>query len=551
MLAKPTPVQYEWHETARSMFIHFGPATWQGREYDDGSTPLEDINPIGLDTDQWCQAALAFGAKRIVFVAKHTGGFCWWQTKTTDYSVGNTPWRGGRGDVMADLSASCKKFGISLGVYIYPGDRNWEAYIGGGGKTLNPANQKAYNKVFRTQLTEVLTCYGDICEVWFDGSCVIDVADILEQYAPNAVIFQGPQADIRWCGTERGLLPSPAWSSIWKKDLETGTATVMQSDPDGDTWAPLEVDTTLYDHFWFWSPQNAKHRKTPEQLLQTYYQSVGRGGVLLLNTSPNTEGLIPQEDIELLEEFGTELDRRFKKPLATAENKAALLPVNLPADTKIDHVVIMEDYRHGERIRQYRVEALSGGVWKSIAQGQHIGRKQIHAFLPEFADAVRVVIEKSADAPLIKSLAVYCCGGVGHEGLVKALSAETLAYDPATDSWVVPGKGVPVFSWQAEDAAAGAVFFEADLSGIVTEPGQYELLFAAEGGGTLEISEITGMLEGVPTEGIISCIQKGARYCLTRTSAVAESGAGKTAVRGELRCTQTPQRGSIMAQRVL
>lgn len=274
-LPKPTEVQYQWHERKRIMFIHFAPNTWTEKEQDDLSVTLDRINPSLLDTDQWCRAALAWGAKQILFVAKHTGGFCWWQTQTTDYSVRNTPYKNGQGDVLQELSESCRKFGLKLGVYIYPGDRNWGAMIGSGGKTQDPAKQEAYNEVFRTQLTEVLTRYGEMAKVWFDGSLVIDVSDILEKHAKNAVIFQGPQATIRWPGTESGKLFYPAWNTVKSEDLKTGVATQYHRDPDGDAWAPLEADTPLYDHFWFWSPTKAKKRKSVDELMDVYYKSVG------------------------------------------------------------------------------------------------------------------------------------------------------------------------------------------------------------------------------------------------------------------------------------
>jgi alpha-L-fucosidase len=258
-LARPSPVQYAWHEQERIMFVCLDPCTWQGREYDNHSTPLSQINLAQLDTDEGCRAATLWGAKEILFVAKHTGGFCWWQTETTKYGVKETAWKGGQGDVLAELSASCRKQGLNLGVYVYPGDDIWGAPSGSGGRTKDPAKQEAYNQVFRQQLTEVLTRYGKMTEVWFDGSCVIDDSDILKQHAADAVIFQGPQATIRWPGTESGKLPYPAWNSLSNKDLKTGVSTAAHGRPDGDAWAPLEADTTLYNHNWFWSADDEFH----------------------------------------------------------------------------------------------------------------------------------------------------------------------------------------------------------------------------------------------------------------------------------------------------
>ncbi|MHB8968898.1 MAG: alpha-L-fucosidase [Pirellulaceae bacterium] len=412
-LAKPSAAQYAWHEQERIMFVCLDPCTWQGREYDDHSTPLSQINPTQLDTDQWCRAATLWGAKEILFVAKHTGGFCWWRTETTKYGIKETAWKGGRGDVLAELSASCRKHGLNLGVYIYPGDDTWDAPIGSGGRTKDPAKQEAYNQVFRQQLTEVLTQYGKMTEVWFDGSCVIDIRDILEQQAADAVIFQGPQATIRWPGTESGKLPYPAWNSLASKDLQTGGATAAQGNPAGDAWAPLEADTTLYNHNWFWSADNEKKRKSIPELMDIYYKSAGRGGVLLLNSTPNTNGLIPADDLVLYEAFGKEIARRFSQPLAEVKDQRGTgVELPLPQSTLINHVVIREDYRAGERIREYVVEGLRGGEWSALSKGTSVGRMKIDLFRPVNVTQVRLRVTQSAAEPLIRSLATFYVEGV-------------------------------------------------------------------------------------------------------------------------------------------
>ena len=264
-LAKPSDVQYKWHEQERILFIHFTPGTWRHVDQDRSYiVPASRMNPAKLSTDQWCEAALSWGAKEVLFVAKHGEGFCWWQTES-DYSIKNTPYKGGKGDVLEELSQSCKKYGLNLGVYIYPGDRQWGAGSGSGGRTADPSKQEAYNKVFRTQLTEVLSKYGDVLELWFDGSCIIEISDIVDKYASNSVIFQGRHASIRWPGTESGKLAYPAWNAVRCEDLRTGVSTQLHGTPDGDCWAPHEADTPLYDHAWIWSPENIKKRKTIEE----------------------------------------------------------------------------------------------------------------------------------------------------------------------------------------------------------------------------------------------------------------------------------------------
>ena len=182
------------------MFIHFGPYTWDDLVEGDGPVPLSMMNPSKLDTDQWVGVAEAMGAKYIVFTAKHEDGFCWWPTETTDKSVKNIPWRDGRGDVLGDLSKSCRERGMRLGVYLSPKDQTFDASV--GGKCEIAQKQSRYTRIYRKQLTEVLGNYGTMMQVWFDGSLVIDVRDILEQYASKAMIFQGPQATIRWVAVE-------------------------------------------------------------------------------------------------------------------------------------------------------------------------------------------------------------------------------------------------------------------------------------------------------------------------------------------------------------
>ena len=244
----PSPQQLAWQHKECIMFVHYGPAAWQGNEYDNFSTPLNNINPTKLNTDQWCQVAQSWGAKTIIFVAKHVGGFCWWQTQTSDYGVRNIPWRDGHGDVLKDLSRSCNKYGLDLGIYLYPGDEHWGSGVGGGGITKDPKMQETYNAVFRQQLTEVLSRYGDIKEVWFDGNCQIEVGDILKKYAPNAVVFQGKSASLRWVGNEDGCAPDPNWYTLDCQDLRTGVATSLHSDVNANCYAPVEIDVPFLNN---------------------------------------------------------------------------------------------------------------------------------------------------------------------------------------------------------------------------------------------------------------------------------------------------------------
>jgi alpha-L-fucosidase len=405
-LARPTPQQLAWHDCELGMFIHFGPATWQNQEYDDLSTPLSAINPRQLDPAQWVSVAEALGARYIVFVAKHTGGFCWWQTDTTEYSVRNTPWQDGRGDVLRDLSAACRQRNIRLGVYLSPADRKHGVEV--GGKCATPAAQEAYNKLYRTQLTEVLTRYGDIFEIWFDGNLVVPVGDLLAQYAPRAMVFQSPQATIRWVGNEEGYAPYPAWNGVRRAQGHAGDATAEHSTPDGDLWLPNEVDTvSVNPHCWFWNDKPERTLRSVDELLECYYRSVGHGAVLLLNETPDTTGRIPAADARRAAEFGAEIRRRFGQSIAETSGRGDVVELELPKATTIDHVITMEDIAAGERVRAYLLEGLVDGSWQTLARGTAIGHKKIDRFAPVAATRVRWRCEQSAAEPLIRKLAAY------------------------------------------------------------------------------------------------------------------------------------------------
>jgi alpha-L-fucosidase len=462
-LARPTDIQYMWHEQERIMFVCLDPCTWQGREYDNHTTSLSRINPSKLNTDQWCEVAKSWGAREILYVAKHTGGFCWWQTCTSDYSIRNTPYKNGSGDVLKELSESCRKYGLNLGIYVYPGDETWGAGIGSGGRTSDPAKQEGYNKVFRQQLTEVLSGYGHITEVWFDGSCVIDINDILERYASGSVILQGPKATLRWPGTESGKLYYPAWNTLSRKALNTGISTQYDDDPDGDAWAPLEADVTLYNHNWFWSPANEKKRRSLDELMEIYYKSAGYGGVLLLNSTPDTTGLIPADDVSLYTRFGREISRRFDKPLhALRDTSGIAFEIRLKAPAEINHTILMEDYREGHRIRGYVIEGLTDNEWKVLAKGSAVGRMKIDPFPAVSVTSVRLRISSCTDTPLIRSFAVF--------------NAENFVFVPEatkTSEWRLCG------TWDTKTFTGGTGTQAIDLSPFITRPGQYEVVFTS------------------------------------------------------------------------
>ncbi|HEV2134218.1 MAG TPA: alpha-L-fucosidase [Terracidiphilus sp.] len=467
-----TPDQLAWQDLEFGMFVHFAPNTWQNREYDDLSTPLSAINP-DIDTDNWAQCAVNLGARYVVFVAKHAGGFCMWQTATTPYSIGHTPWQGGHGDVLRDIAASCRKYGLRLGVYISPRD----AYLGAGdgGVCKTPEKQAQYNAIYRQQLTEVLSRYGEMVEVWFDGSTVAAVADIVSEYARHAAIFQGPSATIRWVGNENGFAPYPLWDAESIGDARSGVSTALDSDPDGGAWMPVECDVSIRRPNWFWSTTNVKNLMTPDQLLEVYYRSVGRGAQLLLNVPPNRNGHIADEDFVRAKEFGAEIRRRFGKSIAESAGSGGILALDLPQPARVDHVILQEDCRFGQRVRGFRVEGRADGQWIELIKGSSIGHKRIVPVTPHVGSTLRLVVTQSQGEARIRRFAAFNTGAEAPTG-----------WDAPTQLWAPNAVG----KWTD-------FHFGVDLSKQITAAAQYRLRFIPESGDVREIGDVRLLLNGV------------------------------------------------------
>jgi alpha-L-fucosidase len=472
-LALPTADQLAWQDMEIGIFMHFGPNSWQDLESDDLSTPLSAVNPKSLDTDQWAQCALGLGAKYIVFVAKHQGGFCMWQTQTTSYSIGNTPWRGGQGDVMADLSKSCRRYGLKLGVYLCPRDDRFGAATGGVCKTTEL--QKKYDVMYRQQLTEVLTRYGDMVEVWFDGSTATPVADLLSRYAPHAMIFQGPSATIRWVGNEQGFAPYPAWNSLSKSDAASGVATALYGDPNGLVWMPNEVDVSIRRPDFFWSTKNANRVLTIEAFLEIYYRSVGRGAQLLFNIPPDRDGLISELDYSQAKGYGYELRRRFGTSIGEISGNGKDLTLTLSRPALIDTVILQEECSKGERVRLYKLEGRSQGQWVPLGTGSAIGHKRIQPVSTTEVDAVRFTATEYAAQPAIRRLAAFHLGEAPPHG-----------WDAPADIWAANEVG----HWRG-----GSV--HVDLTAKIDIAMQYQLRFVPQEGQVTAIQGAALLLDGV------------------------------------------------------
>lgn len=428
-LARPTKVQYDWQEMERAMFIQLDPATIQQGEYDNGTTKLEDIRFEKLDVNQWCKAAKAFGAKEIVFMLAHSGGFCMWPSTTTTYHIGNTPYKGGNGDVVKEFAQACRSAGLKAGFYFWMprplsagSDTNTVSY-----SQLDKVHTWAdADKVFKTRFQEIMDRLGSdlVTEIWIDQPIRASLGKEIADRAPKAVVAAvgcvDPYPTIRWPGTEQGQVSDPCWSMLNKSSIAKKPATQFEADknqtqeaddPNGDYWAPHEADTPLHDKFWHFRPDALNHRKSLDELMDCYIKSVGRNSFLILNCAPMADGSIHPDDMKRYQEFGDEIERRFGHPVARVEKvkgKEVLLKLDKPS--RIAYTDLWEEYQYGQRIRAYQIEGRDAttGNWIKIAKGTSVGRRKIDPIvLKSEVDQLKVKITSSVGTPLIRKFQVH------------------------------------------------------------------------------------------------------------------------------------------------
>lgn len=516
--AVPSADQLAWQNMEIGMFVHFAPNTFQNRQYDDLSTSLNEIDP-DIDTDNWAECAVNLGARYIVFVAKHVGGFCMWQTRTTPYSIAHTPWKGGHGDVLVDLSASCKKYGLRLGVYLSPRDKYFGAGLGGVCK--DPARQHAYNSMYREQLTEVLTRYGQMVEVWFDGSTVVPVSDLLHKYAPHAAVFQGPDATIRWVGNEMGFAPYPLWDAESVADAHSGVSTSIDGDPNGGAWIPVECDVSIRRPDWFWSTTNVCNLMTFDQLIEVYYRSVGRGAQLLLNIPADRRGHMPDPDFTRAKEFGAEIRRRFSKSIAETAGRGKRVELRLNAAPQIDHVTLQEDGRYGQRVRAFRLDGHSGAGWQPLYTGSSIGHKRILPITPGSYSILRLVTTESQGVPHIRRIAAF------HTGTLPPATWDAAPKVRAADA---------VGRW--EDGK-----FQLDLTKEITHATQYRLHFVPQAGKVSAIQGVELRMDGALEPHLITLVSSDPSVLLLDMTGIGQ----KVVVSGTV---SGAERGTILLQQM-
>ncbi|MBB6672146.1 alpha-L-fucosidase [Cohnella nanjingensis] len=405
--ALPSAAQLRWQELEMGMFCHFGMNTFCDQEWGEGQDAPERFHPASLDARQWVRAAKQAGMKYFILTAKHHDGFCLWPTATTDYSVASSPWKDGQGDVVRECADACREEGLGFGLYLSPWDRHEPKY----------ADKAAYDDFYAEQLTELLTGYGPLMEVWFDGAGSEGreydwerIMAIVRAYQPEAMVFNMGAPTIRWVGNEDGVAPYPCWNTAEAARLSMFTDASAGWLDGTPKWVPAECDVPIRAHQWFWHPDAEDRLHTLAHLVDVYYRSVGHGCNLLLNVAPDDRGLLPEADVRRVLELGAEVRRRFGDPAGQTRGAGSELTLELGTATTIDHLVLMEDIRLGERIRSYVAEARQGGAWMELARGSAIGRKKIDAFPPVKADAVRLRVLASEGEPVIRSLRVYDAG---------------------------------------------------------------------------------------------------------------------------------------------
>ncbi len=418
----PSERQLRWQALEFQAFVHFGMNTFTDREWGEGTEDPRTFNPTDLSADQWVEAVQAAGIRGLVVTAKHHDGFCLWPSQFTEHSVKNSPWKEGKGDVVGEVAAACKKGGLAFGVYLSPWDRHEPTY----------GDSPKYNQHFKDQLRELLTRYGEISEVWFDGACgegpngkrqVYDWPGffaLIRELRPNAVIsIMGP--DARWIGNEAGVTRESEWSVVpvvgtddspdeknpggiarldaQAKDLGSFGRIAEVARLGGRLlWYPGQVDVSIRPG-WFYHASEDDEVKTLDHLLAIYDTSVGGNAQLLLNVPPDKRGRIHENDARRLKELGDRLRSTFAVNLAAGSVPGTVSNWDGPSwvyglgGPKTFNVVAMkEDLRQGQRVESFALDAWDGKIWKETAAGTTIGWKKLLRFPAVTADKVRVRI---------------------------------------------------------------------------------------------------------------------------------------------------------------
>ena len=450
----PSARQLRWHQMEFYGFLHFTINTFTDKEWGYGDESPSLFNPTDLDAEQIARTAAAAGMKGLILTAKHHDGFCLWPSKYTEHSVKNSPWHNGRGDVVKEIAAACRKYGLKFGIYLSPWDRNHKDY-----------GRPEYLNYFRNQLRELLTSYGPIFEIFLDGANggdgyyggarerrTIDrdtyydwptTWNLVRTLQPDACLFSDAGPDVRWVGNERGVAGDPLWSTLNKDDFAPGRADVARlnrGDRPGSHWVPAECDVSIRPGWFYHQNEDSKVKSGPT-LVDLYYASVGRGGSFLLNLAPDRRGQIPDPDVASLREFRRLLDGTFSTDYAQGSRVSAgntrghgdrrFSPRNVvdgkrdtywASDDRITtpeliidlgqertfNVVRLREYLPlGQRVEAFALDVWQDGKWQEFATGTSIGNCKLVRGKSVTTTKVRLRITKAPVCPAISELALF------------------------------------------------------------------------------------------------------------------------------------------------
>lgn len=408
----PSAKQLAFQKWEFGLFLHFGLRTfYEGYvDFDERQMDPAAFNPVDLDCEQWIRSAKEAGMNYAVLTAKHHDGFSNWPSDYSRFSVAASQWKGGQGDVIREFVDACRKYDMKPGLYYSPYDGSADFYT---------QDAKAYDDYFVNQITELLTQYGDIDILWFDG-CGSEahsydwkrIIDEIRRLQPHILIFNMGDPDFRWVGNEDGIAPIPCWNEV--DSTEFSIMTEKKEQLVEHLWLPAECDVQIRGD-WFYSDSNELTLKSTEELMGIYYHSVGRGANLLLNIGPDRNGLLPEKDVERLLEFGSEI-RRFERPFATIEQcrrfeKSWVYETEVPQ--LLDHVIIQEDLTSGENIRSFKIDIITQKSRRpvTIYEGQHIGHKAIIRIPAIKIRGVIVEITESDQEAVLQELSFHHVGG--------------------------------------------------------------------------------------------------------------------------------------------
>jgi alpha-L-fucosidase len=454
VLPIPTERQLAWHEMEQYAFVHFGINTFTDKEWGFGDEKESVFNPTAMDVTQWTKTFKATGLKGLVLTCKHHDGFCLWPSQYTEHSIKNSPYKGGKGNVVDEVEKACRADGLKFGVYLSPWDRNRADY-----------GLPSYIEYYRNHLKELFSVHKPVFEMWFDGANGGDgfyggakekrkivgktyydwpaTLKMVREIDPNVIFFSDAGPDIRWCGNERGFAGETNWNTITPDTLYAGKGGIENllntGSENGTSWVPAEVDVSIRPG-WFYHSKEDSLVKTPQQLFDIYLNSVGRGANLILNIPPDRRGLINENDVAALQGWKKLIDGLFKTNLAlnklaqassfrgnsarynasmvndgdketywatNDDEKTGSVEIDLGQPKLISFVTIQEYIKLGQRVKSFKVEIEKNGKWLAIAKGTTIGYKRILKIFPVEAQKVRLVITDSKACPVISNVGIY------------------------------------------------------------------------------------------------------------------------------------------------